>query len=73
MNDTVSNDRDKHAVTEHDMTFEVDPELEADIVAMPAGLYLRLDAEPTRVGLAVLAHLRTARRIALDEAKENQS
>lgn len=73
MNDTVSNDRDEYTFTEHTVTFEIDPQMGSRLVARPTGLLLSLDASPELVGMAVLAHLRTARRIALDEAKEDQS
>lgn len=70
MNNTVSNDRDRDRTTAHRVTFEIDPQMGPRLVARPTGLLLSLDVNPELVGLAVLAYLRTARRIALDEADE---
>jgi len=66
----VPNDRDDGVTTEHTVTFEVDPQLEVDLVSLPYGIALRLDADPCRIGKVMLAWLCTARRIALDEMNE---
>lgn len=65
------NDRDDGVTTAHTITFEVDPQLEVDLVSLSYGIALRLDADPCRIGKVVLAWLRTARRIALDEMDQH--
>jgi hypothetical protein len=68
---TQYDDRDPRDHTQHSIVFTIVPEqTEADIVVMAGGIHLRLDADPARVGQAVLAYLTTARRLALDDGRD---
>lgn len=59
--------------TSHRLTITVDPHSSVDVIATTEGLILDPDADPAKVGSALLAWVGTARRVALAETETETS